>query len=375
LKLARWDIRREDEDPESFESFKNSITEHGLFNPLTVARMSNSDKFTIMAGKRRFKAVKELGWKQIPVNVLLEDATETDIRIIKINENLQRDELKDLESSFAILAAYETAGYTDQQAIYGTKKIDNMVTNLRNGSTYDERWDEIQTKLANSKSIKGGILDIDENFVNICRSIALQPKYQYQLLQIVVQLDPDVLVEAQKIGLTKKKKMLLTHSKLKGHPQLQKDLIKDIATKTDKEAAHTVRQKVTDLETGYIKKVGNQYWINGVPTRDKIPKSEKKQKEDVDKPASDFKIVKASHELIRILLGGRALTHGEYEYNKNIIDKNTEAMYKIVKSCNVRQLISIEQALGITEYTIKEMLKIVGSELNIKQEKEKLTSK
>jgi ParB/RepB/Spo0J family partition protein len=276
------DIRREDEDKEEFESLKNSILEHGLLNPLTVARMSNSDKLTIMAGKRRFKAVKELDWKQIPVIVLLEDATETDIRIIKINENLQRDELKDLESSFAILAAYEAAGYTDQQAIYGTKKIDNMVTNLRNGLSYEERWNEIQTKLANSKTIKGSVLDIDENFVNICKSIALIPKYQYQLLQIVVQLDPDVLVEAQKVGLTKKKKMLLTHSKLRQHPQIQKELIKDISTKTDTEAEYKVRQTIHDLETGYIKKSPNtdQYWVNGV-SRDTIPKSKKKQKEAV----------------------------------------------------------------------------------------------
>ena len=61
----------------------------------------------------------------------------------------------------------------------------------------------------------------DEKFIEICRKIAKTPKYQYQLLQIVVDLDPDVLVETQKIGLDTKKKSLLTHTKLRNHPKLQ----------------------------------------------------------------------------------------------------------------------------------------------------------
>ena len=56
-----------------------------------------------MAGRRRFNALRELGWTQIPVNILLKDATETDIRVIAVNENLQRNELEDVEKGFAIL--------------------------------------------------------------------------------------------------------------------------------------------------------------------------------------------------------------------------------------------------------------------------------
>ena len=52
LRLARWDIRREDQEDEELESLKNSIEEHGLFHPLTVAKTRNTDKLTIMAGKR-----------------------------------------------------------------------------------------------------------------------------------------------------------------------------------------------------------------------------------------------------------------------------------------------------------------------------------
>ena len=40
---------------------------------------------------------------------------------------------------------------------------------------------------------------MDEKLVQICKSIAHPPKFQNQLMQIVLQLDPDVLIEAQKI--------------------------------------------------------------------------------------------------------------------------------------------------------------------------------
>jgi hypothetical protein len=208
--------------------------------------MSNSDKLTIIAGKRRFKAVKELGWKQIPVIVLLEDATETDIKIIQVTENLQRKELKDVEAGFAVLTSFESAGFIDHnEIIKGVKSIDNWFVQHAN---HKANWDSfIYNSVVNKKEEKRkreetSELRYDEKFVNICKSISLSPKYQYQLLQVVLQLDPDVLVDAQKIGLSTKKKMLLTHSKLRKHPQLQKDLIKDIATKTDKEAEYKVRQ-------------------------------------------------------------------------------------------------------------------------------------
>jgi hypothetical protein len=44
-------------------------------------------------------------------------------------------------------------------------------------------------------------LRYDPKFIEICKSIHRSPKYQYQLMQIVLQLDPDVLAEAHKAEL------------------------------------------------------------------------------------------------------------------------------------------------------------------------------
>lgn len=211
-----------------------------------------------MAGRRRFNALRELGWTQIPVNILLKDATETDIRVIAVNENLQRNELEDVEKGFAILSIFESNGYTGQQAIYGTKVIDNYYAKNPKAKQYDVKnlVLHIRENINSRPSAARDNFIPDENFVQTCRHIALTPKYQYQLLQIVVQLDPDVLVEAQKMGLSIKKKSLLTNSRLLDHPEIQKGLIKEIGSMDDEEAAYEVRQKINDLETGYIKPAG-----------------------------------------------------------------------------------------------------------------------
>ena len=41
---------------------------------------------------------------------MVDDATETDIKIIAVNENLHRNELKDIEKGLGILSIYDSKG-------------------------------------------------------------------------------------------------------------------------------------------------------------------------------------------------------------------------------------------------------------------------
>lgn len=57
--------------PAEFKRLKDSIQADGLFNPITV-RKSNDPKFLyiVVAGHNRLQAIKELGQKTVPVNVV-----------------------------------------------------------------------------------------------------------------------------------------------------------------------------------------------------------------------------------------------------------------------------------------------------------------
>jgi ParB family chromosome partitioning protein len=131
LQLAEWDIRRTTETQEEFEPFKNPIQENGL-NPLIVARMSKTGELIIVAGRKRLRAVKELGLKTVPVIVQFKDVTETELRRITLVQNLHRKDLQDKEKGFGIISVYEAAGYTGEQAIKGVKSIDNWFSQHTN---------------------------------------------------------------------------------------------------------------------------------------------------------------------------------------------------------------------------------------------------
>ena len=72
------------------ETLKKSIENVGLINPLTI----NKDN-ELLAGSRRFQAITELGWTEVPVHIVDRDALQQEL--ISIDENLVRTPLDKLE--------------------------------------------------------------------------------------------------------------------------------------------------------------------------------------------------------------------------------------------------------------------------------------
>ena len=64
-----------------------SINQIGLINPLVVTR-----DLVLVAGERRFEAVKSLGWKTVPVQ-FLDELSPLDRRAVELEENIKRSPL------------------------------------------------------------------------------------------------------------------------------------------------------------------------------------------------------------------------------------------------------------------------------------------
>jgi ParB family chromosome partitioning protein len=107
----------------------DSISKIGLLSPILV-RITEAGKFEIVAGSRRFKACKSLGWKKIQCHIVeLDDRGSFEASII---ENIQRNTLNIIEEGLAFRkyvnefgwgAASELAHKLSKSSSYVSKRI------------------------------------------------------------------------------------------------------------------------------------------------------------------------------------------------------------------------------------------------------------
>lgn len=87
---------RSDFGEEGLERLVESIRENGLLQPLVV-RPAEDDEWEIVAGERRFRALRELGRESAPV--VVRELTDRQMLVLALVENLQRENLSPLEEA------------------------------------------------------------------------------------------------------------------------------------------------------------------------------------------------------------------------------------------------------------------------------------
>ena len=83
---------------EKLEELANSIKKNGIIQPIAVRQSkSQTGKYEIVAGERRWLAAQRAGLHEIPVTVL--DLTDVESLEVAIVENIQRDDLNPVEEA------------------------------------------------------------------------------------------------------------------------------------------------------------------------------------------------------------------------------------------------------------------------------------
>lgn len=117
---------REDFDEAELCSLAESLTDHGLLQPLVVRRVD--DRFQLIAGERRLRAAAKAGWTEVPVTVV--EADDRQSAELTIVENLQRKDLNPLEKAASFQRYLETYAAT-QEELAGRLKLDrSTIANL-----------------------------------------------------------------------------------------------------------------------------------------------------------------------------------------------------------------------------------------------------
>ena len=137
------DQPRRDFDEEELQALADSISEHGIIQPLTVRELSTG-YYQIIAGERRWRAARLAGLGEVPVVVI--EADDKKAMELALIENLQRQDLNPVEEALGYKSLMEDYGLTQEDAAKRVGKSRPAVTNaLRLLSLNAEVLDEVRS--------------------------------------------------------------------------------------------------------------------------------------------------------------------------------------------------------------------------------------
>ena len=113
-------------DDESLQELADSISQHGIIQPLTVRKLS-SGYYQIIAGERRWRAARLAGLQEVPVIVI--EADDREAAELAMIENLQREDLNPIEEAAGFQSLIESYHMTQEEAAQRVGKSRSAVTN------------------------------------------------------------------------------------------------------------------------------------------------------------------------------------------------------------------------------------------------------
>ena len=113
-------------DDESLQELADSISQHGIIQPLTVRKLS-SGYYQIIAGERRWRAARLAGLQEVPVSVI--EADDRKAAELAMIENLQREDLNPMEEAAGFQSLIESYHMTQEEAAQRVGKSRSAVTN------------------------------------------------------------------------------------------------------------------------------------------------------------------------------------------------------------------------------------------------------
>jgi ParB family chromosome partitioning protein len=120
------DQPRREFDEEELTCLADSISVHGVIQPLTVREMPNG-YFQIIAGERRWRAARMAGLSDVPVVVI--EADDRKAMELALIENLQRQDLNPVEEALGYQTLMEEYGLTQEDTAQQVGKSRSAVAN------------------------------------------------------------------------------------------------------------------------------------------------------------------------------------------------------------------------------------------------------
>lgn len=113
-------------DEDKIEELARTIHIHGIIQPIVI-RQFEENKYEIIAGERRWRAMKKLGWDEVPA--IIKNLSDTETASVALIENLQREELSPIEEAMAYGKLLELHNLTQEALAQRLGKGQSTVAN------------------------------------------------------------------------------------------------------------------------------------------------------------------------------------------------------------------------------------------------------
>jgi ParB family transcriptional regulator, chromosome partitioning protein len=113
-------------DEDKIEELARTIHTHGIIQPIVV-REFEKGKYEIIAGERRWRAMKKLAWEEAPT--IIKNLNDTETASVALIENLQREELSPIEEAIAYGKLLELHNLTQEALAQRLGKGQSTVAN------------------------------------------------------------------------------------------------------------------------------------------------------------------------------------------------------------------------------------------------------
>ena len=120
------DQPRQDFDEEELQALADSISVHGVLQPLTVREL-NSGYYQIIAGERRWRAARLANLSEVPAVII--EADDKKAMELALIENLQRQDLNPVEEALGYQSLINEYGLTQEETATQVGKSRPAVAN------------------------------------------------------------------------------------------------------------------------------------------------------------------------------------------------------------------------------------------------------
>ncbi|MDX1652029.1 MAG: ParB/RepB/Spo0J family partition protein [Brumimicrobium sp.] len=113
-------------EEEALSELSDSISKHGIIQPLTVRKLGRN-KFQLISGERRFKAAQIAGLKEVPVYIRV--ANDQAMLEMALVENIQREDLNAIEVALSYQRLIQECNLTQEKLADQISKSRTSITN------------------------------------------------------------------------------------------------------------------------------------------------------------------------------------------------------------------------------------------------------